>query len=80
MYNEHLPHQRAAYSIQEHTVCDGTHSKDRFTERREIHKVIIIIVIVDYVLTDTSFKTDTSVQRAPRVGPCISLLPLFNSL
>ena len=26
------------------------------------------------------YKTDTSVTRTPRVGPCPSLLPLFNSL
>ena len=28
------------------------------------------------------YKTDTSVKRArtPRVGPCLSLLPLFHSL
>ena len=26
------------------------------------------------------FKTDTSVKWTPRVGPCLSLLPLFDSL
>ena len=26
------------------------------------------------------YKTDTSVKRTPRVGPCLSLLPLFDSL
>ena len=26
------------------------------------------------------YKTDTSVKRTPRVGPCFSLLPLFDSL
>ena len=25
------------------------------------------------------YKTDTSVKRTPRVGPCLSLLPLFDS-
>ena len=25
-------------------------------------------------------KTNTSVKRTPRVGPCLSLLPLFDSL
>ena len=27
-----------------------------------------------------SLLTDTSVKRTPRVGPCLSLLPLFDSL
>ena len=26
------------------------------------------------------YKTNTSVKRTPRVGPCLSLLPLFDSL
>ena len=26
------------------------------------------------------YKTDTSLKRTPRVGPCLSLLPLFDSL
>ena len=26
------------------------------------------------------YKTDTSVKWTPRVGPCLSLLPLFDSL
>ena len=26
------------------------------------------------------YKTDTSVKRTPRVGPCLSLFPLFDSL
>ena len=26
------------------------------------------------------YKTDTSVKRTPRVGPCLSLLLLFDSL
>ena len=26
------------------------------------------------------YKTDNSVKRTPRVGPCLSLLPLFDSL
>ena len=26
------------------------------------------------------YKTDTSIKRTPRVGPCRSLLPLFDSL
>ena len=26
------------------------------------------------------YKTDTSVKQTPRVGPCLSLLPLFDSL
>ena len=26
------------------------------------------------------YKTDTSVKRTPRVGPCLSLLPLIDSL
>ena len=26
------------------------------------------------------YKTDTSVKRTPRVGPCLSLLPSFDSL
>ena len=26
------------------------------------------------------YKTDTSVKRTPRVGPCLSLLPLVHSL
>ena len=26
------------------------------------------------------YKTDTSVKRTPRVGPCFALLPLFDSL
>ena len=26
------------------------------------------------------YKTDTSVKRTPRVSPCFSLIPLFNSL
>ena len=26
------------------------------------------------------YKTDTSVKRTPRVGPCLSLLPLFDFL
>ena len=26
------------------------------------------------------YKTDTSVKRTLRVGPCLSLLPLFDSL
>ena len=26
------------------------------------------------------YKTDTSVKRTPRVGPCLSLLPLFDSI
>ena len=26
------------------------------------------------------YKTNTSVKRTPRVGPCLSFLPLFNSL
>ena len=25
------------------------------------------------------YKTDTSVKRTPRVGPCLSLFPLFDS-
>ena len=24
------------------------------------------------------YKTDTSVKRTPKVGPCLSLLPLFD--
>ena len=36
---------------------------------------------VDSLLTDTSiYKKDTSVKRTPRVGPYLSLLPLFDSL
>ena len=27
-----------------------------------------------------SLLTDTSIKRTPRVGPCLSLLPLFDSL
>ena len=30
--------------------------------------------------TVDSLLTDTSVKRTPRVGPCLSLLPLFDSL
>ena len=26
------------------------------------------------------YKTDASVKQTPRVGPCLSLLPLFDSL
>ena len=26
------------------------------------------------------YKTDTSVKRTPRVGPCLCLFPLFDSL
>ena len=26
------------------------------------------------------YKTDTSLKRTPRVGPCLSLTPLFDSL
>ena len=26
------------------------------------------------------YKTDASVKRTPRVGPCLSLFPLFDSL
>ena len=26
------------------------------------------------------YQTDTSVKRTPRVGPCLCLLPLFDSL
>ena len=33
-----------------------------------------------YSLYLTLYKTDTSVKRMPRVGPCFSLLPLFDSL
>ena len=32
------------------------------------------------MLTVNSLLTDTSVKRTPRVGPCLSLLPLFDSL
>ena len=28
----------------------------------------------------TLYKTDTSVKQTPRVGPCLSLLPLFDAL
>ena len=31
-------------------------------------------------LYKTDYKTDTSVKRTLRVGPCLSLLPLFDSL
>ena len=30
--------------------------------------------------TVDSLFTDTSIRRTPRVGPCLSLLPLFDSL
>ena len=33
-----------------------------------------------YSLYLTLYKTDTSVKRTPRVGPWLSLLPLFHSL
>ena len=33
-----------------------------------------------YSLYLTLYKTHTSVKRMPRVGPCLSLLPLFHSL
>ena len=33
-----------------------------------------------YSLYLTLYKTDTSVKWTPRVGPCLSLLPLFDSL
>lgn len=36
---------------------------------------------VNSLLMDTSdYKMDTSVQWTPTVGPCLSLLPLFDSL
>ena len=31
-------------------------------------------------LNGNLYKTDTSVKRTPRVGPCLSLLFLFDSL
>ena len=40
--------------------------------------VIIIEVTVDS-LRGHLYKTETS-QRTPKVGPCLSLLPLFDSL
>ena len=33
-----------------------------------------------YSLYLTLYKTDISVKRTPRVDPCLSLLPLFDSL
>ena len=30
-------------------------------------------------ITVDSLLTDTSIRRTPRVGPCLSLLPLFDS-
>ena len=39
-----------------------------------VREIIIIIITVDSLLTDTSLK------RTPRVGPYLSLLPLFDSL
>ena len=38
--------------------------------------------MVKDIMSDTvdSLLTDTSVKRTPRVGPCLSLLPLFDSL
>ena len=31
-------------------------------------------------LNRSLYITDTSIRRTPRVGPCLSLLPLFDSL
>ena len=33
-----------------------------------------------YTLYLTFYKTDTPVKRTPRVGPCLSLHPLFDFL
>ena len=35
---------------------------------------------VDSFLTDTSIRRTPSIKRTPTVGPCLSLLPLFDSL
>ena len=42
--------------------------------------IINIIITADSLLADTSITWTTSVKRTLRVGPCLSLLPLFDSL
>ena len=41
---------------------------------------LLAIVIINIIITVDSLLTDTSVKRTLRVGPCLSLLPLFDSL
>ena len=63
-----------------------SHEKNRKTRKRlVIFKFTFQFSNVESVYSLLSFnrhlyKTDTSVKRTLRVGPCLSLLPLFDSL
>ena len=48
--------------------------------QQPLPSVSTVAVVERFDCTVDSLLTDTSVKRTLRVGPCLSLLPLFDSL
>ena len=68
--------QRAAFRCRPATSFRYSERWKNHTHRHEI----VLELCVRFDSAVDSLLTDTSIRRTVRVGPCLSLLPLFDSL
>ena len=70
----HEPVGRVHFVVHKATLC-VVHRPNRKQETKQQNDEYSQLSLNGHI-----YKTDTSVKRTPRVGPCLSLLPLFDSL